>query len=376
MDTVKALADWGVQSFFPLWREKSLDPETGGFFEAFDRSGEPLRDSNRRVRVQARQIYTFARAHLRGWCDGLSAARSGWDYLQAHARHPDGGYAHLLDSRGHIISDLRDLYDHAFILLAASLLAEVTGEARYLDDCDELIDFLDTRMGHPTGGYIEAVGAPDLPRRQNPHMHLFEALMIFRQAGGKGGLARATEIHALFHQRFYSESFGVLFEFFEQDLKRISKQKGPVAEPGHMFEWVWLLDKYARLSGQEISPAAETLFRNAMRTGINPNSGLLISAMDEIGVATEMSTRTWMQNEWFRAACVAKARGFEGADEALELSGRAMLDKHFAVPLPGGWIEHFDGEGRPVGDDMPASTPYHIIGALIEADKLLDSDLW
>lgn len=375
MDTVKALADWGVQSFFPLWRERSLDPETGGFFEAFDRGGEPLRDANRRVRVQARQIYTFARAHLRGWCDGLSAARSGWDYLQEHARHPDGGYAHLLDARGQIISDHRDLYDHAFILLAASFLAEVTGEARYLSDCDDLLDFLDTRMSHPTGGYIEAVGGGDQPRRQNPHMHLFEALMIFRQAGGKGGLARASEIHELFHQRFYSEDYGVLFEFFEQDLKRISKVTGPVAEPGHMFEWVWLLDKYARLSGQEISPAAEVLFRNGMRMGINPNSGLLISSMDETGVVKDLATRTWMQNEWFRAACVAKTRGFERADEALDLAGRAMLEQHFAVPVQGGWIEHFDGSGNPVGDAMPASTPYHIIGALIEADKLLDSDL-
>ncbi|MBO6796547.1 AGE family epimerase/isomerase [Maricaulis sp.] len=375
MDTVKALADWGVHSFFPLWREKSLDPETGGFFEVFDARGEPRRDADRRVRVQARQIYTFARAHLRGWCDGLEAAQSGWDYLQKHARHPDGGYAHRLNARGEIISDLRDLYDHAFILLAASFLAEVTGDPRYLQDCDDLLEFLDTRMCHPTGGYIEAVGAGNVPRRQNPHMHLFEALMIFRQAGGKGGLARATEIHALFHQRFYSKDHGVLFEFFESDLKRLSAETGPVAEPGHMFEWVWLLNKYALLSGEDISPAAEHLFRNAMRMGINPSSGLLISSMDETGVVSEHGTRTWMQNEWFRAACVAKTRGFEGADVALEMAGRAMLDKHFAVSLPGGWIEHFDGAGNPVGDDMPASTPYHIIGALIEADKLLDSDL-
>ena len=145
MDTVKALADWGVRSFFPLWSEKSLDPESGGFFEVFDVGGEPRRDADRRVRVQARQIYTFARAHLRGWCEGLDAAKSGWDYLQKHARHPDGGYAHRLNARGEIISDLRDLYDHAFILLAASFLAEVTGDPRYLQDCDELLEFLDTR---------------------------------------------------------------------------------------------------------------------------------------------------------------------------------------------------------------------------------------
>ena len=375
MDTVKALADWGVQSFFPRWSENSLDPETGGFFELFDRHGQPRRDADRRVRVQARQIYTFARAHLRGWCEGLDAARSGWDYLQAHARHPDGGYAHRLNARGEIISDVRDLYDHAFILLAAAFLAETTGDARYLQDCDDLLEFLDTRMCHPTGGYVEAIGAETTPRRQNPHMHLFEALMIFRQAGGKGGLARATEIHALFHERFYSEDFGVLYEFFEDDLKRLSNETGPVVEPGHMFEWVWLLDKYARLAGSDISPAAERLFRNGMTMGINPASKLLVSSMSERGEVKQFATRTWMQNEWFRAACVAKTQGFEGADEALELAGTAMLDQHFTVPLPGGWIEHFDGAGNPIGDDMPASTPYHIIGALIEADKLLDTDL-
>ena len=59
--TIKALARWSTDAFFPLWIDRAWD-SFGGFHEAFDLDGTPIVGTDRRTRVQARQIYTFARA--------------------------------------------------------------------------------------------------------------------------------------------------------------------------------------------------------------------------------------------------------------------------------------------------------------------------
>ena len=47
---------------FAVWSEKSWDAEQGGFVEQLSMEGEPDLDATRRVRVQARQIFSFAKA--------------------------------------------------------------------------------------------------------------------------------------------------------------------------------------------------------------------------------------------------------------------------------------------------------------------------
>ncbi len=51
--------------------------------------------------------------------------------------------------------------------------------------------------------------------------------------------------------------------------------------------------------------------------------------------------------------------------EALTLEGRAT----------DGWIDHYDADGRPIAADIPASTGYHLAGAvaeLVRTAKVLD----
>ena len=37
--------------------------------------------------------------------------------------------------------------------------------------------------------------------------------------------------------------------------------------------------------------------------------------------------------------------------------------------VPGGWMDRLDAEGRPATDFMPASTLYHLLGAVAELDR-------
>jgi mannose-6-phosphate isomerase len=203
----------------------------------------------RRVRVQARQIYCFAKAAQLGWYpEGAEIARKGLDYLLAKAKSPDGrpGFVHLLAPDGAVLNPLRDTHDHAFVLLALAALYQLNGDAQVRAEIDSLMQFFDTVLRSPDGGYSEGVPAT-LPRRQNPQMHVFEALIAtFDATHDQSFQARAGELFGLFVANLYDGQKQVLGEYFEQDWSRIEPA---CVEPGHQAEWVWLLKGFERITG-------------------------------------------------------------------------------------------------------------------------------
>jgi hypothetical protein len=56
-----------INHALPLWSKEGWDRTTGGFVERLDQEGRADRLAPRRVRVQARQIYCFAKAAQMGW---------------------------------------------------------------------------------------------------------------------------------------------------------------------------------------------------------------------------------------------------------------------------------------------------------------------
>ena len=102
-DIVKVLKTLITEHSLPLWSGEGWDSAAGGFVERLDIEGRADRAAPRRVRVQARQIYCFAKAARMGWYpEGREIALKGLDYLLAKAKSPDGrpGFVHLLDSDG------------------------------------------------------------------------------------------------------------------------------------------------------------------------------------------------------------------------------------------------------------------------------------
>src|SRR6202011_3218551 len=176
-DIVKVLKTLITEHSLPLWSGEGWDSAAGGFVERLDIEGRADRAAPRRVRVQARQIYCFAKAARMGWYpEGREIAIKGLEYLLAKAKSPDGrpGFVHLLGPDGSAINLARDTYDHAFVLLALATVFQLGGDVQVGDEIKSLVAFLDTSLRSPHGGFLEGIPAK-LPRRQNPHMHLFEA---------------------------------------------------------------------------------------------------------------------------------------------------------------------------------------------------------
>jgi mannose/cellobiose epimerase-like protein (N-acyl-D-glucosamine 2-epimerase family) len=364
---IDAVRAWLVDAALPLWLDTGVDWQGGGFEESLTLKGERIAGQNKRIRVQARQIYTASHAAVLGLHpNALSAARHGFEFLTGHAWHREGGWVHLLSAGGEVRNDRRDTYDHAFVLLALAWYYKASGDRTALTWIERTVSALDAVLGDGTGAYLES-RPPALPRRQNPHMHCFEAMLALYDATGEASFAaRAKNIHGLVLERFFDSRTSALREFYGDDWKPLAGPDGNIVEPGHHCEWVWLLDKFERLTATDTGDLRKRLLDFALKHGRSGPSGLLIDQVDVHGNAVLRSQRLWPQTEAIKALLMRVERGETAAwdDVAPFLSG--LFGRYLAVEPAGIWHDHFGEDGRLLNTFVPASSLYHLFVAFSE----------
>ncbi|WP_052214036.1 AGE family epimerase/isomerase [Belnapia sp. F-4-1] len=372
MSVERDLARWMKGTVLPYWATEGYDAAAGLFQERLFPDGRPDAGAVRRVRVQARQIYVYAHAAVIGWYPaGAGLALRTFDRLVGIAHAPDGqgGFAHSVTPEGQVVSPLRDAYDHAFLVLACAWLLRATGETRIRDVLEAVLGFVDARMTAADGSLLEGV-PPSLPRRQNPQMHWYEAMLALMEAGFPGAAERAARHRALFETRFYDAATGSLGEYFTDDWAPAPGLDGRILEPGHHAEWAWLLRRHQALAGLPHSPVAGDLLATAMRW-VEPETGLLVDEVLRGGDVHRGTRRTWLQTElakaWLSEAEFGSAGAAEQARRAL-----AALDRYFLRrPVEAGWLDRVDEGGRPMPGLVPASALYHVFLVLAEAERVL-----
>jgi len=366
------LARWVCAEALPFWQSQGRDSVFGGVHERLHWDGQPDLATAKRVRVQARQIYCYSHATELGWFDGLAFAGSLLDWLVAKAgrsgRGP--GFAHLLHPDGSVANGLNDTYDHAFILLALAWYSKASGDAQARGLIDQTLAFLDDQMLSSDGSYREGV-PPSLPRRQNPHMHLFEAMLALHETiAYPGALERAGKLRAMLTERFLQPA-PVLCEFFDDDWRLAAGEAGRIVEPGHQAEWCWLLRRYERAAGLAPDALPSALIDAAEATA-DPATGFLIDEAFSDATPSRRSRRLWPQTEWAKAWLSEQRVGRKGADAKAAHALKQLSTCYLGQPIPGGWIDQMDHDGRPMVDTIPASTLYHIFAAAVEAEALTD----
>jgi mannose/cellobiose epimerase-like protein (N-acyl-D-glucosamine 2-epimerase family) len=367
-----------IDHALPFWAGPGFDHQHGRFEERLSLQGQRILDAPLRLMVQARQIYVYALAARRNWHDGAHALAE-----QAYAsmvrdfyrRDDHGGWIHSIMRDGAIADPQRDLYGHAFVLLAIASYVEATGKSAALATADETLAFLDASLvASQGGGYGEAWPRRGGYRRQNPHMHLFEALLaLWECSRQRRYLARAEELFTLFQSRFFQSRTEVLVEYFDDTLSPAAGVDGTIVEPGHHYEWCCLLRRYEQATGcQEVDLLVDALYKHADRNGIDPE-GLVVDEIFADGTPKTPSHRLWPMTEAIKCNLVEGARGRPGClDKATVLAG--LLSRRFLAPaLPGAWIDRLDADGRPIGDYVPASSLYHLMGAVDELVQFANS---
>lgn len=362
------LENWIKNDALPLWQRIGFDPVHGANYERLLADGSVDLDTGVRVRVQARQAFFYALAYDRGWCpDGQKHAARLLQFVQNNAAHPsaDAGYTHLLNKDFAVVDTKQDLYDHAFFLLANAWCYRAFGDEKALREAERLVEHFDAQFGSVCGGWIEG-DYPYACRRQNPHMHLFEAfLALYDATGNAKWLARVGELFALFQTRFFDAEQQVLFEFFNDDWTRCADKRGEVVEPGHMMEWVWLLDWYSRRSGRPVKQYTDALYNKALAIGVN-KSGLLFDAVTPDGQVLDHTKRCWGLTEFIKASLVQIRAGDESATARAIKGVDDLFTYYLCASTPGSYVDQRGADDEVVVDLAPASTLYHLIVAAVE----------
>lgn len=354
-------SSWLFDTAMPLWLERGVDWDRGGFYESLSVDSLQPATAFKRLRVLTRQIYVFSEGALNGVPRAEDAVHHGLAFLLEQARHPEGGFASRQDMDGTIIDATRDLYDLAFVLFAFAHAYRVTRDQQLKIEAIALAGFIQSEMRHPAGGFVEALPERSL-RRQNPHMHLLEAcLACLEHMADAVFEGMVDELIGLCRSTFLNVNQDCLFEYFEEDLSAPLRRDGlAVTEPGHHMEWAWLFEEVRRVRGVTETSGA-SLAQFALDRGLDRETGMLRGEVYEDGAISNLAVRLWPHGEWLKAALRVDA-----VSDTWNEAWRAM-ERFLDTPIPGVWYEQWDprANGFQVAP-APASSLYHITTAIME----------
>lgn len=351
------LRNWCSHHALPYWANHAQRADNS-WIEHLNLDGTPDRAAERRWRVLARQVYVYAKASSLGWYDGQNVAISTYERMRSI------GYVHRVSSDGRIVNSMRDLYDHAFYLLAASSLYALTQDPVYLRDAEDLLGWIDTDLSHPSKGWKESdQAAQSDPRRQNPHMHLLEAsLFLHSVTNTEKHLNVAHRVFNLFKTHFFDA--GTISEFFEADWSLQKGKKGQTAEPGHAMEWVWLLGQYHKASDANVETYQKSLYLKAMlRRG-----WFLNDEENKSGDIRRETKRLWVQTEVIKAHLAMAEIGIPGARDMAASTIDALFPTYLTPQ--GLWNDQINTCGANVAQTIPVSTFYHILCMAAESERI------
>jgi mannose-6-phosphate isomerase len=154
-------------------------------------------------------------------------------------------------------------------------------------------------------------------------------------------LALATAMQ----QRFIERQHGVMME----------KPLGAVDnwfEPGHQFEWFFLLESSDVLRGTPLHASLTRAFAYAEQKGVDNQTGAVSGMLALDGSVRDGTQRIWAQAEYLRALTLRA-----GSEAVLQRQLLALQQRFLHAK---GWHECLDAQGNVSRRDMPSTTPYHL----------------
>jgi mannose-6-phosphate isomerase len=375
------LCAWLRDDALPLWDRHGIDRLHGGFYEEISAVGPQLslaaEGRLRRGRVVARQIYVFDIGERLGWRPGIvRPVDHGCDYLFTHMHAGDGHLHTSVDGISHAPQMQFSLYEQAFYLFALARL-QTAGPSRFPIEKTAIrcLERLRAAYGKSGGGFEESQ-PPGLPLRSNPHMHLLEAALEWIEAASEGTrpiwVGLAQELVSLCLTRFCDNATGMIREYFDSQWRPVDGVDGRVLEPGHQFEWGWLLIQWASLphadAPAQCLTAARRLIDAGERWGVDPRRGVAINEMWDDMTVKDDAAKLWPQTERVKAWCArllvaATEAEAEYACDKIVMAARGMT-KYLREDVPGLWYENYSAEGTFSSGPTKASSLYHLACAI------------
>ena len=334
----------------PLWQGPGWNAELALPYEALDAGHLPLPPQRYRAMACARQLYLFS--SLTGQVPGAEErAAALFRSLQQHFHDAEhGGWFYSIDPQGAPLDQRKDLYTHAFILFACAHYWDKVREPLVESVLNAVLEVVAQRFATGDGLYEACLerdwSSLNTGPLQNPLMHLAEAFLATLSVREDLAVQRAlVELCTAMQKRFIDSQHGVLME----------KPLGAVDnwfEPGHQFEWYFLLESSPLLRGSKLHASLERAFAYTEQLGVDQSSGAVRAMLTLDGQSKDGTQRIWAQAEYLRALTL---RPHSKASVLRQLQALQQRSLHAE-----GWYECRNENGEVSRQDMPSTTPYHL----------------
>ena len=340
------------QVIVPLWQGPGWNAELALPYEALSPEHRPLPPQRYRAMACARQLYVFS--SLIGDPAFPAAAERAADLFRSLQRHfhdaEHGGWFYSIDPQGAPLDTRKDLYTHAFIIFACAHYWAKVDDSIVESALNAALQVVAERFSDGKGLYEANLNQDwsslNTGPLQNPLMHLAEAflatLSVREDETVKAALLALADG---MQQRFIEPVHNVMLE----------KPCGAVDnwfEPGHQFEWLYLLESSPLLRSGALHASLDRAFDFAEQVGVDLESGAVCGMLAPDGTLRDGTQRIWAQAEYLRALTLRP-------DNLTRLQRQLQaLQQQFLHA--GGWYECRDAEGNVSREDMPSTTPYHL----------------
>jgi len=336
----------------PMWRGPGFNPALRLPYEALvAEDHRPAPVERYRAMACARQLFVFSQAgdaaHAQVLFDSLTRTFQDTEH---------GGWFYSVDAHGAPLDTVKDLYTHAFVVFACAEYAGRSGNRDALEIVHSTSALIQSRFTADddlfnaalTADFANVTGTPI----QNPLMHLTEAWLAAREATRDNAFdAALRRLAGAVARHFVHAPSGCIAEL-------------PVGapdnrlEPGHQFEWFWLVTQARELfDGSGLAEALPRAFAFARRHGVDQETGGVYASLNEDGQVKDPIQRIWAQTEYLRALASHDDAAVRAAlPRQIELFQQRFL-------RPQGWFECKTSAGEVARADMPSTTPYHLATA-------------
>ncbi|MDI2091172.1 AGE family epimerase/isomerase [Commensalibacter oyaizuii] len=365
--------DWLFSYAFPYWGSIGCDgtdsnPYLWGVHEQLKIDGTPDLPGYKRLRVQARQLYSFTQAALFGWTTGNIIAERIYRFMQ-NAYQGEGWWAKTLTREGKILDHTADLYDLAFIIFSLSWYGKLSGNATPIHQARQTVQWIERYMAYPKGGYKNTYPLTQGLRQQNPHMHLLEAILaLYDTTQSEQDLVMAHKLIHLFKTRFFNQQMGVLEEYYTENWSPPSNNIFINVEPGHQYEWIWLLAEYERLTGIAHPVEMKQMYDFNERYSVDQQTGLVADKIRRDGTLVDKSARLWVQTEAIRATSLMHD---EKSYQHLSKILHNLLYRYFQYCPKGTWQDQLTHCYHYNNTKIPTSSLYHIVSGYVQLHQSL-----
>jgi mannobiose 2-epimerase len=404
------LNDLLAQELTRHWYPHGVNSSRGGFHQSMARDWSLRPDQNAFLVYQARMTWTaaaFAEFSPANHDEFVGYARHGIAFLDDLMRDKEqGGFHWIVGADGKLdprLGDEKHVYGTAFVVYAASVARQVTGEQRALKVARDAFLWLEQRAHDAKhGGYFEAIrrdgtpilswqaGAQDWQRSDrlgvyygfksmNSHIHLLEALTELAKVDNRPIVhERLRETFLIVRDRIAVEP-GALNLYLTPDWRAIPAHDSF----GHDVETAYLLVEAARELKIPADPVtwqiARLLVDHALEWGWDEQYGGFYDKGESFGgQAFDLKKVWWTQAEGLNTLLLMHQNDKGRSNRYAKAFWKQwdFIEKHMIDPVHGGWYAETTRDGRLIGDGGKANqwkANYHTSRALMNVVRMLDS---